>query len=311
MNTDKVHVYDMYFPMVEDYTMEINYADAKTMILDGLKPLGTAYTSEIQKAFDSNWIDVRVTPNKYSGAYNWGTYDTHPYLLMNYTDTADSMLTLSHELGHAMHSFYTNENQKYINSNTPIFTAEVASTTNELIMTKYLLAKATTNKEKLYLTNQLIENIRGSVYTQIMYAEFEKTAHERIENGEALSADALRAIWKDLMVKYYGSDFEVDEMVTLWWSRISHFYNSFYVYKYATGMAAAYPLAEGLVNGTPGAQKKYLDFLKAGNSDYPIEILKDAGVDMSSTKPVDELLTYFGQLVDSMEQLLKAEGTIK
>jgi len=310
LKLDKVHVYDMYVPLVDDFRMEIKYDDAKKMILEGLKPLGEEYIDVVNKSFDSNWMDVYETENKYAGAYNWGTYDTHPYILLNYNDTADAMLTLAHEMGHAMHSYYSNKTQTYVNADAPIFTAEVASTTNELIMTEYLLENAKNNEEKLYLINSLIENIRGTVYTQIMYAEFEKLIHERVENGEALSVDSLKAMWKELMQKYYGENFEVDELVTLWWARIPHFYMNFYVYKYATGMAAAYPLSQALTKGEAGAAEKYLEFLKAGDSDFPVDILKNAGVDMTATKPVDDLLKLFSDLVDQMEQLLKEEGKI-
>lgn len=311
LNVDKVHVYDMYVPLVEDYKMEIKYDEARKMLLEGLKPLGQEYLDVVNKAFDSNWMDVYETENKYAGAYTWGTYDTHPYILLNYNDTADAMLTIAHEMGHAMHSYYSNKTQTYANADAPIFTAEVASTTNELIMTEYLLKNAKNNKEKLYLLNSLIENIRGTVYTQIMYAEFEKLIHEKVEKGEALSVDSLRTMWRELMQKYYGPNFEVDDLVTLWWARIPHFYMNFYVYKYATGMAAAYPLSQSLIKGEKEATEKYLEFLKAGDSDFPVEILKRAGVDMTSTKPVDDLLKLFSDLVDQMEQLLKAEGKIK
>lgn len=310
LKLDKVHVYDMYVPMVDDFRMEIKYDDAKKMILEGLKPLGEDYVEVVNKSFDSNWMDVYETENKYAGAYTWGTYDTHPYVLLNYNDTADALLTLAHEMGHAMHSYYSNKTQTYANADAPIFTAEVASTTNELIMTEYLLKNAKNNEEKLYLVNSLIENIRGTVYTQIMYAEFEKLIHERVENGEALSVDSLNAMWKELMQKYYGENFEVDDLVTLWWARIPHFYMNFYVYKYATGMSAAYPLSQALTNGEAGAAEKYLEFLKAGDSDFPVDILKNAGVDMTTTKPVDDLLQLFSDLVDQMEQLLKEEGKI-
>ncbi|MEZ0536630.1 oligoendopeptidase F [Caldicellulosiruptoraceae bacterium PP1] len=308
LKVDKVHIYDMYVPLVENYEMNIPYEDAKKLILKGLNPLGKDYINNLQNAFDSRWIDVYETENKYSGGYQWGSYDTHPYILMNYDDTVDSMLTVAHELGHAMNAFYTNKTQKYINSNVPIFTAEVASTTNEFLMLNYMIKNAKSDDEKLYLLNSLIENIRGTVYTQVMYAEFEKTIHERVEKGEALSAETLNNIWKDLMVKYYGQNFEVDPLAPLWWSRIPHFYMNFYVYKYATSMAAANEIVKNLNN-----QKnidKYIEFLKAGSSDYPINVLKKAGVDMTSTKPVDNLLQYFGQLVDEMEKILSKEGKL-
>lgn len=311
LGIDKVHYHDLYTKLVDDYEMNIPYEDGKKMIMEGLKPMDKEYVKNLEMAFKSNWIDVYETENKTTGGYTWGSYNTHPYILLNYDDSPEEMLTTAHELGHAMHSYYTNANQKFINSEYPTFTAEVASTTNEFIMTQYLIDHAKDDKEKLYLINMLTENIRSTIYSQIMYAEFEKAIHERVEKGEALSAETLKAMWKGLMEKYYGEDFVVDEYATMWWSYIPHFYMNFYVYNYATGMAAAYPLSQSILKGEKGAVDKYLTFLKSGNSDYPVEILKKAGVDMNSTKPVDDLLKLFGELVDQMEQILKKEGKIK
>lgn len=311
LNIDKVHYYDMYCTLVDDYEMKIEYEDAKKMIVDGLKPLGPEYLKGVQTAFDHNWIDVYETENKETGAYSYGVYGSHPFIMLNYSGTSDDMLTTAHELGHTMHSYYSNANQTYRNANYSTFTAEVASTTNELIMTQYLLDRAKNNQEKLYLINSLIENIRGSLFTQVMYAEFEKAIHERVEKGEALSADTMNEIWGSLMQKYYGPEFEVDPLVKLWWARIPHFYMNFYVFNYATAIAAAYPLSQGLAKVEAGAFDKYMGFLKAGGSDYPVEILKKAGVDMTTTKPVDDLLVLFNSLVDQMEQILKEEGKIQ
>ena len=311
LGVDKVHYYDLYPNLVDNYEMNIPYEDGKKMILEGMKPMGQEYVKNLETAFNSNWMDVYETENKTSGGYTWGSYNTHPYVLLNYDDSPEEMLTVAHELGHAMHSHYTNATQKFINSEYPTFTAEVASTTNEFIMTQYLIDHAKDSKEKLYLINMLAENIRSTIYSQIMYAEFEKAIHERVEKGEALSADSLKALWKGLMEKYFGEDFVVDEYATMWWSYIPHFYMNFYVYNYATGMAAAYPLSQGILKGEKGAVDKYMGFLKAGNSDYPVEILKEAGIDMNSTKPVDDLLKLFGELVGQMEQILREEGKIK
>lgn len=311
MNVDKIHYYDMYTTLVDDYEMTVKYEDAKKMVKEGLKPMGAEYGKLIDTAFANNWIDVYETENKTTGGYSWGSYDTHPYMLLNYNDTVDEMLTVAHEMGHSAHSYYTNSNQKYRNSNYPTFLAEVASTTNEFLMQEYMLKHTKNNQEKLYLINNMVENIRGSVYTQIMYAEFEKIIHEKVEAGEALSADSMNEIWGNLMEKYYGADFEVDPLVKLWWARIPHFYMDFYVYNYATGIAGAYPLSQGILKGEKGAVGKYMDFLKAGDSDYPVEILKRAGVDMTSTKPVDDLLKLFNELVNEMEKILKEEGKIK
>lgn len=311
MNVDKVHYYDMYTALVDDYEFTVKYDDAVKMVKEALKPMGTEYGKLVDTAFNGNWIDVYETQNKTTGGYSWGSYDTHPYILLNYNDTIDDMFTVAHELGHAVHSHYTNSNQNYRNSNYTIFLAEIASTTNEFLMHDYVMKRAKNNQEKLYLINNLVENIRGTVYTQIMYAEFEKLIHEKVEAGEALSADTMNEIWGGLMQKYYGKDFEVDPLVRLWWARIPHFYMNFYVYNYATGISAAYPLSQAILKGEKGAVDRYISFLKAGDSDYPVEVLKRAGVDMTSTKPVDDLLKLFDQLVDEMEKILKEEGKIK
>lgn len=308
LGVDKVHVYDMYVPLTKDFEVKVPYEEGKKMILQGLAPLGQDYTDTLKDAFEKRWADVYETNNKYSGAYQWGTYDTHPYVLMNYNDSPDAMLTTAHEFGHAMNSYYTNKTQKYVNSEQPIFTAEVASTSNELMMLRYLINNAKSDAEKLYYINTLAENIRSTVYTQTMYAEFEKMIHERVENGEGLSADSLSSMWKDLMVKYYGSDFQDDELANLWWARIPHLYMNFYVYKYATSMAASNQLVKNMTEGTEenkaAAIKNYRNFLASGSSDYPIETLKKAGVDVTTSESVDNLLIEFGQLVDQMDELI-------
>ncbi|MDR3594420.1 oligoendopeptidase F [Clostridium sp.] len=311
LGVDKVHLYDMYVPLTKNFDVKIPYEDGKKLVLQGLAPLGQDYTDVLKNAFESRWADVYETNNKYSGAYEWGTYDTHPYVLMNYDDSADSVLTTAHEFGHAMNAYYTNKAQKYINSEQPIFTAEVASTTNELLMLRYLINNAKTDEEKLYYINTLAEDIRGTVYTQTMYAEFEKMIHERVEKGEGLSADSLSDMWKSLMLKYYGQDFQDDDLANLWWARIPHFYMNFYVYKYATSMAASNQLVKNMTEGTDESKadaiKKYRDFLASGSSDYPIETLEKAGVDVTTSDSIDSLLTEFDQLVDQMDELLSKE----
>jgi len=308
---DQVQIYDMYVPLVADYTLTVPYENAQEILFDGLKPLGEEYLDMLKKGFESRWIDVYETENKGTGGYSWGAYDTHPYILMNYDNTADSMLTLAHEMGHALNSHYTNTAQKYVNSQTPIFTAEVASTMNENLMLEYLIQNAKNDDEKLYFLDKLIENIRGTVYTQVMYSEFEQTIHDRVEKGEALSYESLSTIWKELLEKYYGPDFVVDELASRGWSRIPHFYMNFYVYKYATSLSASNELLNNIIAGKPEAIGNYLNFLKAGSSDYPIEVLKAAGVDMLSTRPIDNLLTKFGKLVSEMEATFKKKGIIE
>ena len=308
---DQVQIFDMYVPLVADYTLTVSYEKAQQTLLEGLIPLGPEYLDMLKKGFASRWIDVYETENKATGGYSWGAYDTHPYILMNYDNTADSMLTLAHEMGHALNSYYTNIRQKYVNSQTPIFTAEVASTMNENLMLEYLIQNAKNDDEKLYFLDKLIENIRGTVYTQVMYSEFEQKIHERIEKGEALSYKYLSDAWKELLEKYYGLDFVVEELASRGWSRIPHFYMNFYVFKYATSLAASNELLNNILIGQPDAIDKYLNFLKAGSSDYPVEVLKAAGVDMLSTQPVDNLLKKFGDLVKEMEDTFKRKGIIE
>ncbi|CAH2214962.1 oligoendopeptidase F [Tepidibacter aestuarii] len=302
---DKVRYYDMYVSMVKQSGNEyIDYEKAKNMVKEALYPLGDNYIKDLDKAFQERWVDVYENENKSSGAYSWGTYDTHPYVLLNYNGTLDSVSTLAHELGHAMNSYYSNKTQPYSKSDYPIFTAEVASTTNEALMLDYLIKNAKTKEEKMYLINSYLEQIRGSIYTQIMYAEFEKTIHEAAENGEALTSEFLNKTWGNLMSKYYGEDFEVDDLSKVWWSRIPHFYYNFYVYKYATGLSSGIILSENMINNEEGARDAYLEFLASGGNDYPVEMLKKAGVDMTTTEPVEKALQKFDELLTELENLM-------
>lgn len=312
LSLSEVRLYDMYLPLVSGFEKKLPYSDAKKMILEGLYPLGKDYLSDLKTGLNSRWVDVYETKGKKSGGYCWGAYDTHPFILLNYNDSVDEMLTLAHEMGHAMHNYYSVKNQPFANSDTAIFTAEVASTTNEIIMIKNLIKNAKSDNEKLYYLDQMVEQIRGTVYTQVMYSEFEKLIHERAEQGDALSAASLRAMWKTLMEKYYGKDFAADELGTLWWARIGHFYRSFYVYKYATSISAANQIVKNMDEGRNAeAQKKYLEFLKSGSSDYPVELLKKAGVDMTSPQPVDSILSDFNNYIDEMEKIMKKQGKLK
>ncbi|WP_432407379.1 oligoendopeptidase F [Wukongibacter sp. M2B1] len=302
---DKVHYYDMYVPMLDKVGTDIPYEDAKKMVLEALTPLGNQYNEDLKIAFNSRWIDVYETQGKYTGGYCWGSYDTHPYVLINYNGTLSEVSTLAHELGHAMNSYYSNKKQPYSKADYETFTAEVASTTNEAIMYDYLIANAESKEEKMYLIGSYLEQIRGSIYTQLMYAEFEKTIYEAAEAGKTLTATYLNDTWGSLMQKYYGEDFEVDELVKVWWSRIPHFYWNFYVYTYASGLSAGITLSDNVVNGGVEARDAYLDFLAAGGSDGPIELLKSAGADMSSPKPVEKALQKFDELITELEKLME------
>ncbi|WIF95455.1 oligoendopeptidase F [Caminicella sporogenes] len=302
---DKVRYYDMYVPLVKQVKNEyISYEKAQEMVKQALGALGENYIKDLDKAFKERWVDVYENDNKRSGAYSWGSYDTHPYVLLNYNGTLDSVSTLAHELGHALNSYYSNRTQPYSKAQYPIFTAEVASTTNEALMIDYLIKNAKTKKEKMYLINSYLEQIRGSIYTQIMYAEFEKAIHEAAEKGIALNSKFLNETWGNLMKKYYGNDFEVDELAKIWWSRIPHFYYNFYVYKYATGLSSGIILSEKMSNNEKGAREAYLEFLSAGGNDYPIELLKKAGVDLSTTEPIEKALQKFDSLLSELEKLM-------
>ncbi len=302
---DKVYHYDMYVPPIQPTASEIPYENAKEMVLEALSPLGKQYINDIDMVFNSRWIDVYETQNKYGGGYCKAAYDTHPYILLNYNGTLSSVSTLSHELGHAMNSYYSNKKQPYIKSSYEIFTAEVASSTNEAIMYDYLIKNAKNKEEKIYLISSYLEQIRGSIYTQLMYAEFEKNIYEAAESGKTLTALYLNEAWGSLMKKYQGEDFEVDELVRTGWARIPHFYWNFYVYTYASGLSAGITLSEKIINDGDEAREAYLEFLGAGGSDTPIELLRKAGVDMSSPEPIERALQKFDNLVTVLEKLLE------
>jgi oligoendopeptidase F len=308
---DELHGYDNSVSLVKDYKLEYTYDEAVAMILEALKPLGEEYLNQFKEGIESRWLDVYEDDKKYTGGYNWGPYGVHPYILLNYDNSLDSALTLAHEMGHALNSVYSDKKQAYINADYSIFTAEVASTANELLVMDYLIKNAKSDDEKLYLLNKQIENIRGTVYTQVMFSEFEQKSHELVEAGKALSPEVLNNLWMDIMKKYYGESYTFDETSKYGWSRIPHFYMNFYVYKYATSISAANELVKNIVDEKDGATDKYLEFLAAGGSDYPVEILKKAGVDMSKTEAVDNILVYFNDLVNQWEELLKKQNQEK
>lgn len=304
LGLDELHMYDLYTPLVKDIEMEIPYEEGKKIVLEGLKPLGDEYMEIVQEGFNSRWIDVYENKGKRSGAYSWGTYDSYPFILLNYQDNLDSVFTLAHELGHSLHSYYSKENQPYIYGSYSIFVAEVASTVNEAILMEYMLNKTKNKDEKLYLLNHYLEQFRGTVYRQTMFAEFEKLIHEEIENGKSLTADSLCRMYKELNRKYYGPDIVIDEEIAMEWARIPHFYYNFYVYQYATGFSAAIALSQKILKEGKKSVNKYIDFLKSGSSDYPINVLKKAGVDMTTPQPVNNALKLFNKLLDEMESLL-------
>ncbi|WP_173916936.1 oligoendopeptidase F [Halobacillus sp. Marseille-Q1614] len=305
LELDELHMYDMYTPLVQDAEMEISYEEAQELVLDGLKPLGDEYVSIVKEGFTNRWIDVEENKGKRSGAYSSGHYGTNPFILMNWQDDVNNLFTLAHELGHSLHSYYTHKNQPYRYGNYSIFVAEVASTCNEALLNDYMLKKTNDKKEKLYLLNNFLEGFRGTVFRQTMFAEFEHEIHIQAQNGEALTAEKLTQIYYDLNKKYFGDDIVIDEEIGLEWARIPHFYMGYYVYQYSTGYAAATTLAEQILTEGEPAVERYKSFLKAGSSDYPIEVLKRAGVDMTSKDPIYEALDVFEQKLGEMEELLK------
>ncbi|WP_430883115.1 oligoendopeptidase F [Fusibacter sp. JL216-2] len=306
---ENLYYYDAYVPLTDTFKMNIPFDEAVDLIAESLQPLGMQYVTDFNKGIDDRWVDAYEDSNKYTGGYQWGTYDTHPFILMNYDDTLNSALTLAHEMGHALNSKYSNQEQPYSMADYPIFTAEVASTVNEMLVMDHLIKNAKTDDEKLYLVNQQIDNIRGTVFVQVMFSEFEKRAHEMVESGQPLSPDVLNELWMELLVKYFGPDYTTLEYQKYGWSRIPHFYMNFYVYKYATSMSAGYSIVNQIMDGKEGALEAYIEFLGAGGSADPITVLKNAGVDMNSSEPVDSLLAYFSELVDELEVLLDKKGS--
>lgn len=305
LGVDELHMYDLFAPLVDEYKLDITFEEAKKITKEGLKPLGEDYLTVLQDGYDNGWIDVYENENKRTGAYSWGAYGTHPYVLLNHNDNLNSMFTLAHEMGHALHSYYSDTNLKYRDAQYTIFLAEVASTTNEALLMDYLLNKSTDPKEKMFLLTYYADQFRTTVFRQTMFAEFEKIIHERAEQGESLTSKDFSAIYYDLNVKYYGEQMVVDKDIEMEWARIPHFYNSFYVYKYATGFSAATSFAKQILEEGAPAVDRYLGFLKSGGSDYSINILSKAGVDMSSPEPIREAMSVFESVITQMEELTK------
>ena len=304
LKLDELHMYDIYVPIVPETTMTITYEEAKKMVIEGLRPLGQDYINLLQEGFTKSWIDVYENEGKTSGAYSWGTYRSHPYVLLNHQDTLDAMFTLAHEMGHSLHTYFSNRSQPHLYAGYKIFVAEVASTLNEALIMEHLLETTKDAKLLAYLINHYLEQFRGTIFRQTMFAEFEKKIHSVVEEGGALTADALSMIYRELNANYYGSEVVLDPEIALEWARIPHFYNAFYVYKYATGFSAATAFARSILDEGEPAVKRYLEFLSGGSSDYPIELLRKAGVDMETPVPVRNALQVFAGLVERLENLL-------
>lgn len=303
LNLPELHMYDLYTPLIPEYQRNIEYHEAKEIVIAGLQPLGEDYLKVVQHAFENGWIDVYENEGKTGGGYAWGAYDTHPYILLNHQGKIHDLFTIAHEVGHALHSYYSNRNQPYIYAGYRIFVAEVASTVNEALLMEYLLGKSIDLKEKQYLINQFLEQFRTTVFRQTMFAEFEKVIHQEIEDGGALTADWFSEQYLELNRRYYGPETLIDPEIAMEWSRIPHFYTAFYVYKYATGYSAAIALSQQILNGDPAARRRYLEFLMSGDADYPLNLLKKAGVDMESPEPVRKALMVFQNLIDELETL--------
>ena len=304
LGLEELHMYDIYTPMIEGMAKEISYEEAKETILKALAPLGEDYIARLKEGFSNRWIDVYENEGKRSGAYSAGAYGTHPYVLLNYAGNLDSMFTLAHEMGHALHSCYSNENQPFIYSDYKIFVAEVASTTNEILLIEYLLKNTTDPKEKAYLLNHYLDSFKGTVFRQTQFAEFEMESNALCESGESLNAENLNEMYYKLNQKYYGPDVISDEEIACEWARIPHFYYDFYVYQYATSFCASVAIAKAILKDGAPVVEKYKQFLSGGCSKSPVELLKIAGVNLETPAPIEAALKTFSEILDEMEALV-------
>lgn len=304
LNLEELHMYDMYVDLVSDLELDIPFEDGKKMVFEALKPLGEQYISDLNEAFDNRWIDIYPNKGKKSGAYSWGCYDSMPYVLLNYNNTIDSVSTMAHELGHSMHSFYSRKNQSYINHDYPIFLAEIASTVNEVLLNNYLYENAKTKEEKILYLTEFLEKVRTTIYRQTMFAEFEKIMHEKYANGESLTEDNFSQTYYNLNKLYYGEDVVSDENIRYEWARIPHFYSSFYVYKYATGLSSAIAIAHKILSGDEKTRDAYLKLLSSGGSNYPLELLREAGIDMTTKEPILSAIDMFDEKLEELKQLI-------
>jgi len=304
LGVDELHMYDLYVSMVGDADIEYTYDEAKDETFNALKILGSEYNSVLEQAFNERWIDIIESKGKRSGAYSSGTYDTNPYILLNWHDSLNHLYTLVHELGHSVHSYFTRNNQPYVYGDYSIFLAEIASTTNENILTDYLLERAESNEEKAQILNHYLDGFKGTVFRQTQFAEFEHWAHQTEQEGTPLTADALSEKYAEINDKYYGPAVENSDGIEYEWARIPHFYMNYYVYQYSTGFAAATALADRIVNEEEGTLEDYLTYLKAGSSDFPIEVMKKAGVDMTNKNYLVRAMEVFEERVNQLEEIV-------
>jgi oligoendopeptidase F len=304
LGLDELHMYDLYVQIVPNVKMSLDYQKSWELVLAGLQPLGQEYLNTLLTGKDHRWIDVYETEGKTSGAYSFGVYGVHPFVLLNHQNTLDDAFTLAHEMGHALHSFYSNKTQPYVYSDYTIFLAEIASTLNEALLVEHLLKVTKEPLKRMYIINHQLEQIRTTVFRQTMFAEFEKLTHQKVENGETLTCETLNSIYRQLNQTYYGQDIVIDDLIKLEWIRIPHFYRAFYVYKYATGFSAALALSRLILSQGESAVDKYINFLSSGSKDYSLNLLKQAGVDMTKPQPIQACMDTFSSLLDEMESLL-------
>lgn len=303
LGVDELHFYDIYAPLTSDYTVKVSYENAKETVLDALKILGDDYVLQVKKGYESGWVDVYENDGKRSGAFSWGAYGTHPYIFLNYTEKLNDIFTLIHETGHAMHTYYSNETQPYTYAGYKIFVAEVASTCNEVILIDYLLKHSRSDEEKKYLYGHYLEQFKGTLFRQTMFAEFEMITHRMAQDGEVLNAESLCGTYKKLNEKYFGKDMVIDEEIAYEWARIPHFYTPFYVYQYATGFSAAVAIATKIINGDKEVLHGYREFLKGGSSMHPIELLSLCKIDMSKPDVIQDALNVFGSLIEDFKKI--------
>lgn len=296
-------MYDVYAPLVDNIAKEYSYEEAKEIVINALKPLGEDYIKNLTYLFDNNCIDVYHNKNKRSGAYSWGSYDTMPYVLLNFEGEFNDVSTIAHELGHSMHSLYSNKNRPYHDHGYPIFLAEIASTVNEILLNKYCSENAKTKEEKAYYLNNLLEMFRSTLIRQTMFAEFELKIHDLEEEGESLTEELISNTYYEINKKYFGEDVISDDEIKVEWARIPHFYTSFYVFKYATGISAAAKIAGDILEKKEGALENYIEFLSSGGSDYPLEILKKVGIDMANDDTIDKALNMFKNTLEEFKKL--------
>ena len=304
LGVDELHFYDIYAPMVADYEWKVTYDEARQMVLEALAPMGEEYVAKVKEGFETGWVDVYENKGKRTGAFSWGAYGTHPYVFLNFSGTLDDVFTIIHEMGHAMHTYYSNSNQPYIYAGYKIFVAEVASTCNEALLMNYLLESCKNdkdNKRRKYLLNHYFEQFKGTLFRQTMFAEFEMTAHKMVEEGNVLTSDNLCDVYRKLNEKYFGSECVIDDEIAYEWARIPHFYTPFYVYQYATGYSAAIAIADGILKGDKAVKEGYKKFLSGGSSLHPIDLLKLCRIDMEKREVVQSALNVFKGLLDEWD----------